>query len=111
FVSATIYRPLRPGDKEVDVIEGADPAEAHGAAFRGFRIDVVETLEVGGIFQLTEQRERVTPLVFLSPRDASESERANRGRNESSSAAAQKGPAGKLHELAPRSSHPPTPTP
>src|SRR3954447_12068452 len=108
IVDACRDRALHARDDEVEIIEGAEAAEAHRAALRRLRIDVVETLEARRIFELPEQREGVTPVVLVRVCDAMESKRPDCRGNERSGAAAQNGPAGKLHRLAPKSSHPPT---
>ena len=57
-------RPLHPGDDEIEIVEGADSALAHHAALRGVRIDVVEMLEVGRVFEVAEQRQAVPENVL-----------------------------------------------
>ena len=53
--------PLHTGDDDVEIVECADGDLARDAAFGRFRIDVVEALEVCGILDLSEQRQRVPP--------------------------------------------------
>ena len=52
---------LHAGDHDVEIVECADGDQARDAALGRIRIDVVEALEVGGIFDLAEQRQRVAP--------------------------------------------------
>src|SRR5205085_9521960 len=94
-------------DDDIEIIERAEPAEADGSALRGIRIDVVELLEARRIFQFAEQREAVAPDLVIRTRRGGCGDLAQRidkagGSNESGSAAAQKGPAGKLHGMAPK---------
>ena len=49
---ALFGRSLHAGDDEVEAVEGALRAEAHQAALRGVRVDVVEMREACGIFRL-----------------------------------------------------------
>src|SRR3954468_8413474 len=107
FVNACRDGALHARDDEIEIVEGAEAAEAHRAALRRLRVDVVETLEACRVFQLAEEREGMTPVILFRMRGPVESKR-DRGGNERSGAAAQNGPAGKLHRLAPKSSHPPT---
>ncbi|MGY4367594.1 hypothetical protein ACVW1A_003659 [Bradyrhizobium sp. LB1.3] len=53
--------PLHTGDDDVEIVECADGDLARDAAFGRFRIDVVEALEVRGVLDLSEQRQRVAP--------------------------------------------------
>ena len=43
-------------DKGVEGIEGADRGEPHRPALRRVRVDVIEILEVGAVFEIAEQR-------------------------------------------------------
>ncbi|MGY4448095.1 hypothetical protein ACVWZR_002755 [Bradyrhizobium sp. i1.3.1] len=53
--------PLHSRHYDIEIIESADGDLARDTAFGRFRIDVIEALEVGGIFDLSEQRQRVAP--------------------------------------------------
>ncbi len=46
-------------ENRVEAVERADVGHAHDAAFRRVRIHVAERFEVGGIFRLADQRQRV----------------------------------------------------
>jgi hypothetical protein len=54
-------RSLQPADHLVEIVERAEGDHAYGAGLRRFRIDVVEMLEAGRVFELPEQREAVPP--------------------------------------------------
>ena len=89
--------PLHPRHNKIEVIERAETAQAHTAALRCIRIDIVETLEAGGIFEIAEQREAVAPFLVVCARDSKTERSSSRSNNNSSSStAAQQGPAGKL---------------
>jgi len=55
-------RSLQPLDHEVEVVEGAEFEQTHGAALRRIRIDVVEPLEAGRIFDIAVGRNGVPPF-------------------------------------------------
>ena len=57
-------RALQPDHHDIEIVERADRDLAHGAALRCIRIDVVEALEVGGVFDVAEQRQRMPPRRF-----------------------------------------------
>ncbi len=48
-------------DKRVKRVVGADRRKLHRAALRGLRVDILEILEAGRVFQLTEERQAVAP--------------------------------------------------
>jgi hypothetical protein len=48
-------------DCDVEIIERADRDHARHAALRRIGIDVVEALEIGRVFDVAEQRQRVAP--------------------------------------------------
>lgn len=49
---------------QIEVVEGADRNLAHHAALGRVGIDVVEALEIGGVFDVAEQRQAVPPERF-----------------------------------------------
>ncbi len=59
---------LHAGDRDVEVVVGAEGGLPHDAALRGVRIDVVEMGEAGLVFHLAEQRESVPPLALVGLR-------------------------------------------
>jgi len=61
-------RSLQPLDHHVEVVEGANFEQSDGAAFRRIRIDIIETLEVDGVFEFAERRQRVPPDRFACRR-------------------------------------------
>jgi len=46
-------RSLQALDHDVEIVEGAELEQAHGAALRCIRVDVIEPLEAGRIFDVT----------------------------------------------------------
>ena len=60
-IDALDERAFDAGDRHIEVVEGTERDLARRAAFRRFRIDVVELLETGRIFQVAEQRYAVPP--------------------------------------------------
>src|SRR5262249_36128191 len=55
-------------DRDGEVVEGANLADAHGARRRRLRIDIVEVLEARWILDVVEQRQAVAPLRRLRKR-------------------------------------------
>ena len=60
-VDALRERAFDAGDHHVEIVEGAERDLRCGAALRRLRVDVVELLEAGRIFQLAEFRHAVPP--------------------------------------------------
>ena len=54
-------RAFDAGDRDIEIIEGADRNHARDAALGRIRIDVIEALEVGRVFDVTKQRQRMPP--------------------------------------------------
>jgi hypothetical protein len=54
-------RALYACDSDIEIVKGANRDLPHRAALRRFRIDVVEPLEVGRIFDVAEERQAVPP--------------------------------------------------
>lgn len=52
---------LHTRDDHVEIVEGADGDLPNGTALGRVRIDVIEALEVGGILDVAEQRQRMAP--------------------------------------------------
>src|SRR6185312_17162186 len=48
-------------EHQVEAVEGADAEHAYGTALGGVWVHVAESLEVGGVFQVAEQRQPVPP--------------------------------------------------
>ena len=48
----------------IERIEGVGSADPYPTALRGLWIDIVEVLEVDGIFEVAEQRQAMAPLEF-----------------------------------------------
>ena len=71
-------RSLQPGDDLVEVVERAQRHQPHAAALRRARVDVVEMLEAGRIFELSEQRQAMLPVerLFLRARGGAEKRRS-----------------------------------
>ena len=59
-------RALQPRHHLIEIVEGAECVQAHAAAFGRTRIDVVEVLEAGRVFELAEQRQAVPPVPLLA---------------------------------------------
>ena len=57
-------RAFDAGNREIEIVKRADLDLTYGAALRGLRIDVVEALEAGRVFDLAEQRQRMPPGRF-----------------------------------------------
>ena len=60
-IDAEDERAFDSGDHHVEVVVGAERDLARRAALRRVRVDVVELLEAGRIFQVAEQRHAVPP--------------------------------------------------
>jgi hypothetical protein len=59
-------RTFDAGDRHVEIVKGAEPAQTRRTGLGRSRVDVVEMLETGGIFELAEQRQAVPPFARRS---------------------------------------------
>ena len=55
------HRTFHPPNHDIEIVERPDRHLAHQAAARRLRIDVVEMLEAGRVFQFAKQRQSVPP--------------------------------------------------
>ena len=56
-----------PDTDYVEIVVGAECDFAHRATLRCADVDIVELLEPGWIFEIAEQRQTVTPALFVGP--------------------------------------------
>ena len=54
-------RAFDAGNRDIEIVKGADRNHARDAALGRIRIDVIEALEIGGVFDVAKQRQRVPP--------------------------------------------------
>src|SRR5215210_4943558 len=97
---------LHHRDHAIEIVEGAQTGQPHRPAFGRSRIDVVEMLEAGGVAQIAEQREAVSPALFFGGygiAQRAEAYSAQRRRRAGEEGILKDRSAGRLHQLAPRS--------
>ncbi len=63
-----LKRAAHVADRDIEIIEGANLADAHDASLWRLRIDVVELLEARWILDVVKQRQGVSPFRRLRER-------------------------------------------